>query len=135
MTDAQWLNKTRGNISLNGQRFKAVDLSKTKQTTIKHMNTSVAALRQSGNKVKVCHSRYIPVWDGEQFTLQLIPIREIKDKEGNLKGVWSKGGSTVVEIDTPDGKKLQGTAQCNLADSFNRKIALRIALGRAFKNA
>lgn len=126
MTDSEWLNKQRKTILSHGQTF-----TPTKNN---NMNKSVYQLRKEGYKVRISHSRYVLSYDGEDVKFELVPIKEIKEKEGNLKSVWSKGGFTKIEVDTPDGQNIVGTAQCNLSDSFCRSLALKIALGRAFKN-
>ena len=46
----------------------------------------------------------------------------------------TKGGKTVVEVRTPDGKEIKGEAICSPEDNYNKKIGVRIALGRALKN-
>ena len=43
------------------------------------------------------------------------------------------GGATVVDVTHPLGKTFTGTSLCNYQDQFNRKLGLRIALGRALK--
>lgn len=45
-----------------------------------------------------------------------------------------KGGETIVQISLPDGRYLEGVAKCSLSDSYNRKVGVNIALGRALKN-
>lgn len=72
--------------------------------------TTVKELRQSGNKVRVLHHR--------------------KAVDGTVS---CKGGFTVVEITTKDGRELTGTSRCRDDERFNRKMGLEIALGRALK--
>ncbi len=43
----------------------------------------------------------------------------------------AKGGNTTIEITTPEGLNLVGTAQCSMMDNWDRKIGNQIALGRA----
>ena len=45
----------------------------------------------------------------------------------------TKGGKTVVEVRTPDGKEIKGEAICSSKDNYSKKIGVRIALGRALK--
>lgn len=73
---------------------------------------SVASLRKSGFKVRVLHTRNT-VADGTPSC---------------------KGGSTTVEITTPDGKDLSGTARCRDDERFDRRLGLRIAIGRALSS-
>lgn len=70
---------------------------------------TVMGLRKSGNKVRVLHRR------------QILP-------DGTAS---CKGGSTTVEITTGDGRELSGTSRCRDDERFDRKIGLKIALGRA----
>lgn len=73
---------------------------------------TVASLRRSGFKVRVLHTRnYLP--------------------SGSTS---CKGGSTTVEITTPDGNDISGTAKCRDDERFDRKIGLSIAIGRAFSS-
>ncbi len=72
------------------------------------MNT-VESLRKKGYKVRVHHYR----------------------KHGEQSSPTSCGGKTVVEITTPDGITLVGKARCNRKENYNKKLGVRIALGRA----
>lgn len=70
---------------------------------------TVKSLRQSGFKVRVLHRRNL-LQDGTPSC---------------------KGGSTTVEITTPEGKDVSGTAKCRQDERFDRKLGVKIALGRA----
>jgi hypothetical protein len=72
------------------------------------MNT-VESLRKKGYKVRVHHCR----------------------KHGGQPNPTACGGKTVVEITTPDGTTLVGKARCNRKENYNKKLGVRIALGRA----
>ena len=73
------------------------------------MAMTVRELRQSGNKVRVLHTRNsLP--DGT---------------------VSCKGGITVVEITTKEGTDLSGCARCRDDERFDRKMGVKIAVGRA----
>lgn len=71
---------------------------------------TVEELRKSGYKVRVHHHR-----------------------RSSVDGVNSRGGKTVVEVTTPDGKTLYGYARCSRKENFNKRLGVRIALGRALK--
>ncbi len=71
----------------------------------------VKQLRQSGYKVRVMHMR-----------------------NKSDVGYDPHGGTTRVEITTPEGKELVGEARCSNQDNYSKKIGVAIALGRAFKN-
>lgn len=70
---------------------------------------TVESLRASGCKVRVMHTR-----------------------RPNSEGVNARGGKTVVEVTTPDGITLVGVSRCSRKENFNKKLGVRIALGRAF---
>jgi hypothetical protein len=84
---------------------------------------TVQSLRKAGNKVRVIHYRAVS-------KRKLLPAKEVDPTI--LK---PKGGKTVVDITTPDGKELTGEAVCSNKDSFNRKMGLAIAVGRALAQA
>lgn len=69
----------------------------------------VEELRKSGYKVRVKHFR-----------------RE------NSDGIVSRGGKTVVEVTAPDGTTFVGMSRCSRKENFNKRLGVRIALGRAF---
>jgi hypothetical protein len=70
---------------------------------------TVSFLRKSGYKVAVMHTR-----------------------KYDLYGVKNpKGGKTVIIIDSPHGEHFEGTAVCCSSDNYNKKLGVRIALGRS----
>ena len=73
--------------------------------------SDVERLRKSGFKVRVKHYRLT-----------------------NQDGIKSRGCKTVVEVTTPDGETLVGMARCSRNENFNKRLGVRIALGRAFKD-
>lgn len=80
---------------------------------------TVHELRKQGYKVRVQHNRC------EGYA-------EVTGKPALL----SKGGTTVVTVETPGEFPLDravGTAACHPNENFNRKRGVRIALGRALK--
>lgn len=70
---------------------------------------TVAFLRQSGYKVAVRHHRN-------------------RDNNGKLK---PKGGSTELIIDSPHGEHFEGISKCCDQDNYDKKLGVRIALGRS----
>lgn len=70
---------------------------------------TVSYLRKNGYKVAVIHHRN-------------------KDKNGTVK---PKGGKTVLIIDSPIGEHFEGTAKCSNEDNYDKKLGIRIALGRS----
>ena len=73
---------------------------------------NVEELRKSGYKVWVKHFR-----------------------RDSLGGPNPRGGKTVVEVTTPDGVTLLGVSRCSRKENFNKRLGVRIALGRAFTSA
>jgi len=74
---------------------------------------TVRELRQAGNKVRVLHTRNI-------------------SSNGSISCL---GGTTVVEITTKDGRNLTGLAKCRDDERFDRKMGLKIAVGRALTSS
>lgn len=77
---------------------------------------TIAQLRREGYKVRVLHNR---------------PIQYIQKIDGGVKVFSPKGGKTIIEITTPDGRDVVGESMCSNKDSWNRKFGNQIALGRA----
>lgn len=42
-----------------------------------------------------------------------------------------KGGTTQVIIDSPTGEHFEGEAKCSNQDNYNKKLGVKIALGRS----
>lgn len=70
---------------------------------------TVGFLRSIGYKIAVHHHRR-------------------KDKDGTYK---PKGGKTVLIIDSPHNEHFEGTAVCSNSDNYDKKLGVRIALGRS----
>lgn len=70
---------------------------------------TVGFLRKSGYKVAVRHHRNI-------------------NKDGSFK---PKGGMTELIIDSPHGEHFEGRSFCCEQDNYNKKLGVRIALGRS----
>lgn len=104
------------------------------------MNEELLELRKV-NKVRVRHHRLTKKFlketelsnrvdelttELQKVLIELKSVEEMPDNE-----VASCGGSTVVEITTPNGVEITGEAVCSTKDSFNKKLGTQIALGRA----
>ena|ERR1017187_428271 len=79
-------------------------------------------------KVRVTHYRAFQNSLDPLLTLKQIRNLKIQDK------IAAKGGKTVIEMTTKDGQEFKAEAKCNPKDTFNRKLALQIALGRITKD-
>ena len=79
---------------------------------------TIKQLRQSGWKVRVMHLRHRDL---------------IKTIDGEYPIISNFGGSTTIEVTTPQGITGIGKALCSDKDNFNRRIGNSIALGRALE--
>ena len=82
---------------------------------------NIQELRNSGYKVKVLHHR---LYNGEYCYGSYYRTR-LPD---------CKGGFTKVIIDSPSGEHFEGEAKCSDKDNYNKKLGVRIALGRCGLN-
>jgi hypothetical protein len=88
-------------------------------------NMTVQQLRNSGYKVRVLHNR---LYNG-YYKWQV----GSKTAEGYGYGPIdpdTKGGSTQIIIDGPSGDHYDGLAICSKKENYNKKLGVRIALGR-----
>ena len=86
---------------------------------------TVQQLRNAGYKVRVLHNR---LYNG--YHKWQVGAREHIQKYAPIDPD-SKGGSTQVVIDSPDGQHYQGLAICSKKENYNKKMGVRIALGRS----
>jgi hypothetical protein len=85
-----------------------------KETNIK----SIKELRQTGYKVRVMHER------------DTIKVQTIS---GFRSFYNARGGSTTIQITTPEGITIEGKSRCSEKENFCRKTGNRIAMERAFE--
>jgi hypothetical protein len=87
------------------------------------MHKEISELRSLGFRVYINHDRLVKnAWvQYDDTTKVLRPL------------VAPKGGTTIVEIHSRDGKQYTGIAACSKKDCYNKKRGLAIALGRALK--
>ena len=85
-----------------------------KETSIK----SIKQLRQTGYKVRVMHER-------DTFKVQTI--------SGYRSFYNARGGSTTIQITTPEGITIEGKSRCSEKENFCRKTGNIIAMERAFE--
>lgn len=86
---------------------------------------TIHSLRKQGYKVRVLHERiYNGIYAGK-----LYPIHACRNE--NLS---AKGGKTHIDVTSPENKTVSGEAVCRPDETFNRKLAIKIALGRALKS-
>lgn len=84
------------------------------------MEGSVAELRRAGWRVGVSHARRL--------------------KATRLGGAWvvtgleERGGTTTVTVTAPDDEHTYtGVAHCRSDEHYNKKLGVKVALGRALK--
>lgn len=86
---------------------------------------TVQDLRNKGYKVRVLHNR---LYNG--YHKWQVGSRPPSGYAGPIDPD-PKGGSTEIVIDSPDGKHFQGLAICSKKENYNKKMGVRIALGRS----
>lgn len=106
---------------------------------VKINNTEqIQALRKEGAKVRILHWRYMPFEFqdddiGQPLETNLFPAFKFK-KNGTGHVIYNEpkinGGRTVVEVLQSDGRQLRGEATCSVKDNFNRRLGVKIAIGR-----
>lgn len=85
---------------------------------------TVHELRKAGNMVKVFHHRHVKTF------------RSIFSHGGMKTKYDPRGGMTKVVIkpkNLPSEHTVVGTAYCSDKDNYNKKLGVRIAMGRALK--
>jgi len=105
---------------------------------------NVEVLRKTGYKVRVYHGRvYNNRVTSERFQVpeivhEIMSKREYEQYNNEVRRVnWvlnCKGGFTLVEITTPDGRDLRGKFNVPAGGMFNRKLGVKIATNRALKS-
>lgn len=100
------------------------------------MKNEIHELRQQGYKVQIQHKRRFKMCDGymTRGEYESSPFKTESPKSYYKNAVNAKGGMTVVRVTTPDGTELAGTAKCSDKDNYNRKLGLKMSLGRALKS-
>jgi len=113
-------------------------------------NITIEKLRKSGAKVRVIHLRRVAP---DKVALEK-KVKEFKvtagsiyrhflkgkfSEVGNFKGklevevpnkILAKGGQTVIEVDTEDGKYFKVEATTSNKDVYTKKIGVKICLDR-----
>ena len=87
---------------------------------------TVQELRNRGYKVRVLHNR---LYNG-YHKWQVGSVESARYNYGPIDPD-SKGGSTQVVIDSPTGEHFQGLAICSKKENYDKKMGVRIALGRS----
>lgn len=93
---------------------------------------TVQQLRNTGYKVRVLHNRLYSgyyKWENGMSAIEESKIIQPKIKKILLEPD-AKGGSTQVVIDSPNGEHFEGHAICSKKENYNKKLGVKIALGR-----
>lgn len=104
---------------------------------------TVAELREEGYKVGVTHSRAY-TWEDKKneadisaddvfFMSRRAFIASFEELEDDAPRLLQNRGETKVTLTTPDGVTVEGYSRCWFRDSYDRKMGVKIALGRALK--
>jgi len=88
---------------------------------------TVQQLRNWGYKVRVLHNR---LYNG-YHKWQLGSRPTISNYSYGPIYPDPKGGSTEIVIDSPSGQHYHGLAICSKKENYNKKMGVRIALGRS----
>lgn len=95
---------------------------------------NLSELKKDGFQVTVHHKRryLMPIITGVGMDVKL-HFEENFDRIENCIGFnIIKGGSTIVQIEK-DGVGAMAESFCSNKDNFNKKVGVRVALGRAHK--
>lgn len=94
---------------------------------------TVQELRNNGYKVKVLHHRLYNGRHKWQVRASDVIIGPQKITGGSYGPIDpdTKGGSTHIIIDSPNGDHFEGIALCSKTDNYDKKLGVRIALGRS----
>lgn len=87
---------------------------------------TVQELRNRGYKVRVLHNR---LYNG--YHKWQVGSMDRAGYSGRPIDPDTKGGSTEIVIDSPDGKHYHGISICSKKDNYNKKMGVRIAIGRS----
>ena len=99
---------------------------------------SIHALRKAGFKIKIDHYRRVlfagePVVANPNRTdLHAVKVTRMAKKQRQFSYIDPKGGTTRLYIGNADGTQTYGVAvaDCNARDRFNRRLGVRICIGR-----
>lgn len=87
---------------------------------------TIQELRNKGYKVRVLHNR---LYNG--YHKWQVGSRPSSNLGYGPIDPDPKGGSTEIVIDSPTGRHYQGLAICSKKDNYNKKLGVKIALGRS----
>ena len=86
---------------------------------------TIQQLRNDGYKVRVLHNR---LYNG--YYKWQVGSKPSGDHGYGPIDPDTKGGSTQIVVDRPTGDHYEGLATCSKKENYNKKLGVRIALGR-----
>lgn len=86
---------------------------------------TIQQLRNDGYKVRVLHNR---LYNG--YYKWQVGSKPKSDHGYGPIDPDTKGGSTQIVVDSPSGEHYEGLAICSKKENYNKKLGVRIALGR-----
>lgn len=86
---------------------------------------TIQELRKDGYKVRVLHNR---LYNG--YYKWQVGSKSTSDHGYGPIDPDTKGGSTQIVVDSPSGEHYEGLAICSKKENYNKKLGVRIALGR-----
>jgi hypothetical protein len=92
---------------------------------------TIHQLRKEGIKVRVSHMRFARPFDSD--SLRFINVTKAAKKEKMFQYIDPKGGCTTIDITNKLGADFTAQANCSDLDRFDRKLGIRICLGRLEK--
>lgn len=94
---------------------------------MKYVHNLIQSLRQQDIKVRILHSRYVVPKAAPGLEEDLLPVTQDNRKE---YFIGTKGGQSRIELTFPDGKNYVEIVKCNKKDSFCKRLAISIGVGR-----
>ena len=89
-------------------------------------NITVESLRVAGNKIRIGHKRFITIDNCKGLF-----FKKKYDNHGNFTN--PRGGQTFIDWTTPENKTYSIIVKCHEKDPYNKKIGVKIGLGRILK--
>jgi hypothetical protein len=89
-------------------------------------NITVESLRVARNKIRIGHKRYITI-----NNIERLEFKKKFDKLGEFTN--PRGGQTFIDWTTNDRKTYSIVVKCHARDPYNKKIGVKIGLGRILK--
>lgn len=102
-------------------------------TTSNQIHGIVHLLRTKNFKVRIKHYRWVRKSDDYDMPASLKLVTKVNKKE--YSEILGNGGLTEVELTTPDGQGFMQQSNCHENDGYNKKLGVRIALGRLAKKS